>query len=222
MTHDEFQTFLHEFGHVMHHVFGGNQRWIDQSGVATEWDFVEAPSQFLEEWASDPKTLQSIARDYKTGQPIPAEMVEKIRRSHDFGEYGKGLIARHQMFYADLSLSLYDRDPATIGNTTDFVKGIQNKYSMFHYIPGTSMQTGFGHLNGYSAIYYTYMWSQVIAKDLFSKFDQKNLLDPKIATAYRKAVLDPGGTKPAAALVHDFLGRDFGFDSYEKWLNANE
>ena len=101
------------------------------------------------------------------------------------------------------------------------MKGIQDEYSAFHQVPGTTMQTGFGHLNGYSAIYYTYMWSLVIAKDLFSKFDSKNLLDPKMATAYRKAVLDPGGSKPAATLVKDFLGRDFGFESYEKWLNSN-
>jgi len=221
MGHDEFETFLHEFGHLMHHVFGGNQRWIDQAGVSTEWDFVEAPSQFLEEWAADPKTLQGLARHYETGKPIPNEMISQLRASRDFGEYGKGLQARHQMFYAGLSLNLYNRDPATIGNSTEFVKGLQDKYSAFHQVPGTSMQTGFGHLNGYSAIYYTYMWSQVIAKDLFSKFDQNNLLDPKMAVAYRKAVLDPGGSKPAAELVKDFLGRDFGFESYEKWLNSN-
>jgi len=221
MGHDEFETFLHEFGHLMHHVFGGNQRWIDQAGVSTEWDFVEAPSQFLEEWALNPETLQGLARHYETGQPIPAEMIDRLRAARDFGEYGKGLMARHQMFYAGLSLNLYNRDPATIGNSSDFVKEIQDRYSAFQKVPGTTMQTGFGHLNGYSAIYYTYMWSQVIAKDLFSKFDEKNLLDPKMATAYRKAVLDAGGTKPAAQLVKDFLGRDFSFESYEKWLNAN-
>jgi thimet oligopeptidase len=106
MGHDEFETFLHEFGHLMHHVFGGNQRWIDQAGVSTEWDFVEAPSQFLEEWAADPKTLQGLARHYETGKPIPNEMISQLRASRDFGEYGKGLQARHQMFYAGLSLNL--------------------------------------------------------------------------------------------------------------------
>jgi thimet oligopeptidase len=221
MGHDEFETYLHEFGHLIHHVFGGHQKWIDQSGVATEWDFVEAPSQFLEEWATDPKTLQRLARHYETGQPIPMDMIEKLRAARDFGEYGKAMQVRHQMFYAKLSLSMYDRDPASIKDQTSFVGDIQNNYSMFKQVPGTTMQTGFGHLNGYSAIYYTYMWSQVIAKDLFSRFDTKNLLDTKTSMAYRKAVLDAGGTKPAAELVKDFLGRESSFDAYEKWLNSS-
>jgi len=217
MEHDDVETFLHEFGHLLHHTFGGHHRWIDQSGVATERDFVEAPSQFLEEWAWDAPTLQTFAKRYDTGEPIPADLVEKMRAARDFG---KGLTVRQQMFYAKVSLSMYDRNPAGVDQTA-LVKDIQNKYGMYHYVDGTTMQTGFGHLGGYSAVYYTYMWSLVIAKDLFSKFDPDNLLDPKMATAYRKAVLDPGGTKKAAQLVHDFLGRDSSFEAYEKWLNSD-
>ncbi len=216
MSHSDVETFLHEFGHLLHHTFGGHQRWIDQSGVATEHDFVEAPSQFLEEWAWDAPTLQRFAKHYETGEPIPTELVDRMRAARDFGE---GLSVRQQMFYAKVSLSMYDRDPKNL-DTTALVKEIQNKYSMYRYVDGTTMETGFGHLGGYSAVYYTYMWSLVIAKDLFSKFDQNNMLDSKMATAYRKAVLDPGGTKKAAQLVRDFLGRDFSFDAYEKWLNS--
>jgi thimet oligopeptidase len=100
------------------------------------------------------------------------------------------------------------------------VKGLQDKYSAFHQVPGTSMQTGFGHLNGYSAIYYTYMWSQVIAKDLFSKFDQNNLLDPRWPwpTARRSSIrADPSGGRAGEGLPR----AGFRFESYEKWLNSN-
>jgi thimet oligopeptidase len=217
MEHDDVETFLHEFGHLLHHTFGGHQRWIDQSGVATEQDFVEAPSQFLEEWAWDAATLATFAKHYQTGEPIPADLVRKMRSARDFG---KGLGVRQQMFYAKVSLSMYDRDPKDI-NTSELVRDIQNEYSMYKHVDGTTMQTGFGHLEGYSAVYYTYMWSLVIAKDLFSKFDKANMLDPAMATAYRRAVLDPGGTKKAAVLVEDFLGRKFDFKSYEEWLNAD-
>lgn len=220
MSHDDVATGLHEFGHLLHHIFGGNQRWIDQSGVATEWDFVEAPSQLLEEWAWDKDALQTFARHWKTGQPIPADLVGRMRAARDFSDFGKGLYVRHQMFYADLCLELHDRNPASIPNTTALVEELQDKYSFFKKVPGTTMQTSFGHIQGYSAMYYTYMWSLVIAKDLFSGFDGRNLLDPSVAQRYRWAVLAPGGTRPASVLVKDFLGRDFSFDSYGKWLSG--
>lgn len=217
MEHDDVSTFLHEFGHLLHHLFAGRQQWADISGITTEQDFVEAPSQLLEEWSWDTATLQTFAKHWQTGEPIPAALVAQMRKARDFG---KGLQVRQQMFYAKLSLSLYDRDPRGL-NTTEVVKQIQNKYGKFRYIDGTSMQTSFGHLDGYSAVYYTYMWSLVIAKDLFSKFDQQRMLDPKTAVAYRKAVLDQGGSDKAANLVKNFLGRPFNFDAYTAWLNQN-
>ena len=94
-----------------------------------------------------------------------------------------------------------------------------SRLSLMPYMEGTHMYTAFGHLDGYSAYYYTYMWSLVIAKDLFSKFNRENLLDPSIATEYRKKVLDPGGTADAANLVEDFLGRPYNFEAFRAWLN---
>jgi thimet oligopeptidase len=94
------------------------------------------------------------------------------------------------------------------------------KYLPTPYVEGTHFQTSFGHLDGYSAVYYTYMWSLVIAKDMFSQFDAGNLLAPGVAAKYRNAVLAPGGSKPAASLVSDFLGRPFDFKAWERWLNA--
>src|SRR5215470_6189767 len=125
------------------------------------------------------------------------------------------------MFYAAASLYLYDRDPRGI-DPTAFVADLQSRYGPFPYVPGTTYYTAFGHLNGYSAAYYTYMWSLVIAKDLFSEFKAKGMFDADTASRYRRAVLEPGGGKPAAELVADFLGRPYDFGSYEAWLKEGD
>jgi len=217
MEQDDVETFLHEFGHLLHTLFGGHHRWADQSGIATEWDFVEAPSQMLEEWALDAKTLRTFARHYETGEPIPEELIAKLRRARDFGN---GLYVSQQNFYTAISLNAYNQPPDRVDMDT-MVPELQARYSRYSYVPGAHMYASFGHLDGYSAMYYTYMWSLVIAKDLFSRFDPENLLDPATATEYRKKVLEPGGTKDAADLIHDFLGRDYSFDSFERWLNGS-
>ena len=217
MEHSDMTTMLHEFGHLLHTMFAGQHRWVGIGGIRTEHDFVEAPSQMLEEWAWDAKVLQTFAKNEK-GEAIPTEMVEQMKRAQDYGE---GMRTRRQMVYADLSLSVYNRDPKGM-DPDQVMADLVKKYQPFPFVPGTHFSCSFGHLDGYSAVYYTYMWSLVIAKDMFSKFDKNNLLDPTVAIRYRKAVLDPGGTKPAAELVKDFLGRPFNFTAYEKWLNQDE
>ena len=106
MEHDDVVTMFHEFGHLMHHVLGGHQRWITQSGVATEWDFVEAPSQMFEEWAWSHETLARFARHHETGEVIPRELVEKMRTADKFG---LGTATVQQMFYAAISLGFHQR-----------------------------------------------------------------------------------------------------------------
>jgi thimet oligopeptidase len=213
----EVETMFHEFGHLMHTLIGGKQKWIYFSGVATEHDFVEAPSQMLEEWVTDAKTLQLFAKHYQSGQAIPEEMVARMKKANEFG---KGELARNQMFYAALSLQSHRVDPRTI-DMDKLSEKLQKKYSPFTYIPGTHFWASFGHLDGYSAMYYTYMWSLVIAKDMFSMFEKNGLLDPATAKRYRETVLAPGGSKDAADLVKDFLGREYGFESYKKWLDRD-
>lgn len=217
MEHKDVETFFHEFGHLIHHVFGGHQKWSRFSGVATEWDFVEAPSQIFEEWSKDYETLKAFATDDK-GAVVPKDLVDKLKASDDFG---KGLWVRHQMFYASVSLGLHNRDPKGL-NQDALIAEIMNKYSAYHFVPDTHMQASFGHLNGYSAIYYTYMWSMVIAKDMFSAFIKTGILNPATALKYRKTILEPGGSKDAADLVADFLGRPYNFQSYEDWLNQKK
>jgi len=215
MEHSDVETMFHEFGHLLHHTLGGHTRWAGVSGVATEWDFVEAPSQMLEEWVWNPETLGTFARHYQTGEPIPPGLVERMKAADEFG---KGLSVRQQMFYAAISLELHSRDPRGL-DTTRVVAELQEKYTPFDFVEGSYFQESFTHLDGYSAIYYTYMWSLVIAKDMFTEFARAGLLDPGVAARYRRAVLEPGGSKPASELVRDFLGRPYNFRAFEDWLN---
>lgn len=216
MEHTDVVTFFHEFGHLLHTIFAGSQRWEPIAGISTEWDFVEAPSQMLEEWAWYPSSLQTFAKHYQTGEPIPAELVDKMRRADTFG---RGVDRGYQAFLSEISLHFYDRPPSEV-QSDSVVAQAERELVPFPRVPDSHMQCSFGHLDGYSAIYYTYLWSQVIAKDLFSKFDRSKLLDPAVPERYRNAVLAPGGSKPAETLVRDFLGRDFNYKAFEEYVRA--
>lgn len=216
MEHADVETFLHEFGHLLHGIFAGtNQRWMYFSGIKTEWDFVEAPSQMLEEWVWDTETLASFAQNDK-GEVIPPELVAKMIAARDFG---RGMWTKHQLFYAALSLGLYNTDPAKL-DLNKVMEEIQSSYSPFGYVDDTYFYASFGHLNGYSSIYYTYMWSLVIAADMHSEFMKKGLRNPELSHHFRKTVLEPGGSKDAADLVQDFLGRPYSFDAFAKDLSV--
>ena len=212
MEHDDVVTLFHEFGHLMHHTLAGRSPWVRFAGVSTEWDFVEAPSQMLEEWAWDPGVLQSFATD-ETGEEIPAELVASMREADEFG---KCFGARTQMFYAALSYRLHLERPDDI--TARMVE-LQHEYSLVQPLEGTHFYAGFGHLAGYTSAYYTYMWSLVIAKDLFSAFDPTDMFGAEVAGRYRDSVLAPGGSQDAADLVQDFLGRPYDTRAFTAWLN---
>lgn len=217
MEHSQVETFLHEFGHLLHTLFGGHQPRLSLSGVNTERDFVEAPSQMLEEWVWDADTLKTFAAD-TSDEVIPDTLIDKMRSARDFG---RGLWTRHQMYYAALSLNYYNRPPTEV-DLDEMMVALQAEYSQFPYVEGTHFYTSFGHLDGYSAIYYTYMWSLVIATDMFSRFEEEGLRNPEVAQSYRENVLAPGGSKDAAELVEDFLGRPYSFEAFENLLNASE
>lgn len=211
MQHDQVVTLFHEFGHLVHHVLAGRQRWARFSGVATEWDFVEAPSQLLEEWAWDADVLRTFATD-ETGEPIPVEMVTRMREAREFA---KGCFVQTQMFQAALSYELH-RGP--VEDITALVRSLQNAIDVYDYIEGTHFHATFGHLTDYSAVYYTYMWSLAIAKDLLSGFDPANMFDTARAHRYRDTILARGGSADAADLVADFLGRPYTLDAFRAWL----
>ncbi|WP_336977226.1 M3 family metallopeptidase [Altererythrobacter fulvus] len=208
MEHGDVETFLHEFGHLIHGIFGGTQRWFAQSGVATEWDFVEAPSQMLENWVYDYDTLKTFAKD-KDGNPIPRDLVEKMNRARLFNA---GFGDMRQLGYSNISLEFHQQPvPENMGEAARYYRGAFDLVPTPDYV---EMQAAFGHLNGYSAIYYTYRWSKVIADDLFTRFSAEGLRNIATAKDYREKVLAMGGTKPASELVQDFLGREVSLDAY--------
>ena len=214
----EVTTFFHEFGHLMHFLLARGGRWTALNGFNTEWDFVEVPSQLLAEWVHDPATLGSFARHYQTGEPIPAQLVEQLRRADGFG---RGMRVRQQAVLARFSLSVHDRDPENL-DLGALLRRIRNEYLPVPEAPGAHMETSFTHLGGYDARYYTYLWSEVIEKDLFAAFERAGLADPSIARNYREAILVPGGARPAAAMVESFLGRAFRFDAWKRWLQGHD
>ncbi len=167
MTFDDLVTFLHEFGHLVHEICAGQQVWARCSGLIEqqEWDFVEAPSQMLEEWAWTAPVLQRFATNSE-GTPIPTELVDALRASRDFCE---GLMTSRQLAYAALSHRLHRDHPTDIA---PFAEAIEAEFDVREMIPGTHQYASFGHLTDYSACYYTYQWSLAIAKDLFTQFDR--------------------------------------------------
>jgi len=214
MRYDDVVTFFHEFGHLMHQILGGNQRWSGISGTNVETDFVEAPSQMLEEFFHDARILQSFARHYQTGAPLPTALIDKMNKASAFG---RGRWVQQQLVYSNLSLDLHDRPPA--GLDIDALQ--RSEYARFN--PYTyfdnDFYASFTHLTGYSSNYYTYLLDKVIALDFFSQFDRSNLLEGPTAMRYRKEVLAAGGSKPATELVKDFLGRPQNMDALKSWMN---
>lgn len=217
MQHSDVETFFHEFGHLLHEIFAGRQTWAANSGVRTEWDFVEVPSMLLQEWPLDATALKTFAKHHQTGEPIPETLVSQLKRAKEFGV---GTDMRRQFFLSAVSLAFHNRAPGF--DTSEVFKEVQEQFLPFRreWMPGTHMELGFGHLDGYSAIYYTYQWSTVIAKDLLTQFKAKGMLNGELATQYRKKVLEPGGSKEAGLLVQDFLGRPYSFDAFQNWLDG--
>lgn len=212
MEHDEVVTFLHEFGHLVHAILAGHQRFTAQSGIATEWDFVEAPSQMLEEWAWDANVLAKFARNADQ-EPIPADLVARMRQADAFG---RALLVRRQLGFARVSYQLHHEVPADI---TTAAEHWVEATSPVKNLEGSHFACSFGHLTGYGASYYTYQWSLVIARDFLTAFGD-DLMNNGVAARYRQSVLEPGGTSDAADLVREFLGRDYNFDAYSAWLSG--
>ncbi len=216
MDHGDVTTFLHEFGHLIHDMYSGHTQYGVQSMGNLQWDFIEAPSQLLEEWTWDYDTLKGFASNTK-GEPIPEDLVRKMNAGRRFGE---PTMWKGQLAYAAVSLNFYNRKP-------DFELAPMYdqqiaRYSMFLPVPNTHSYDSFGHLNGYSAIYYTYVWSKAIALDLFTRFKADGIRNPQTAVRYRKLVLEPGGSEDANQLVQDFLGRPLSLEAFKTELAKKE
>lgn len=212
MDHEDVLTFLHEFGHLMHWLYAGKQDYSLQNMGNLQWDFIEAPSQLLEEWAWDYDTLKTFAANDK-GEMIPEALVARMNAGRWFGE---ALVYRRQVGLAAVSLNFYNRKPEF--DLSKMYDEQMARYSPMPNIADTHPYANFGHLDGYSAIYYTYGWSKAIATDLFSAFKAAGIRDRDVAMKYRREILEAGATKDANTLVNGFLGREWGLDAFREQL----
>jgi thimet oligopeptidase len=214
MEYSDVVTFFHEFGHLMHWILGGQQQWAGISGISMESDFGEAPSQMLEEWMHSPQVLASFAKHYKTGEPIPAELVERMNRASAFG---RGMWVQRQNCYTALSYDIYKTNPENVDLDAVTTRDV-TRYTLFTPLAGTHFYAAFGHLGGYSSAYYTYLWDRVIAEDFFMQFNHQNLLAGDAPMRYRHVVLEPGGSMSANDLVKNFLGRPQNMTAFQHWM----
>src|SRR5579863_9770554 len=215
LQYSDVVTFFHEFGHLMHAILGGHTEWAGLSGFATEGDFIEVPSQMLEEFFRDEKLLQSFAKHYETGETLPADLIHAMKQA---GSFGRADWVRSQLYYTTLSLDLHDQDPSAI-DLDRITKKLYQSLQPWSWLEGNRMYASFGHLTGYSSNYYTYAFDKVIALDFFAQFDPADLLGCDAGAKYRETVLEQGGSKPGRQMVRDFLGRDEEFSAFTKWLN---
>jgi thimet oligopeptidase len=217
MDYSDVIVFFHEFGHLMHHILGGQQQWAGISGITTEADFGEAPSQMLEEWMHSPQVLATFAKDYKTGAPIPPDLVARMNRASAFG---RGNSISFQNALAAISYDYYKGVPDKI-DMDAIPPDNFTRYTLFKPLDSDAhMYASFTHLAGYSSAYYTYMWDKVISEDFYGQFDKQNLLAGEAPMRYRRVVLEPGGSMSANDLVKNFLGRPQNMTAFQQWMGA--
>ena len=206
---DQVASLFHEFGHVVHALVAGRAALAG----AAESDFREAPSMLFEAWAMDPGVLRRIARHYETGEPIPDGLAAAYRRSDALF---RAEAARSQLQIAELDLLLFSSPPAADPTAAIERRVLERSILPFpdYYHPAANVP----HLYHYGTNYYTYLWSQVIARDLLTGFDEGDLLSAEAGARYRRQLLAPTGTAPSATLVEAFLGRPFDADAWRAWL----
>ena len=217
LTHQQSITFFHEFGHVLHNMLT-TAAFSSQSGTSTKRDFVEAPSQIFENWVWSYEVLKLFARHYKTKEVLPLSMYDKMIASRNVGS---GIAASAQIFYGVVDMTLHDKyDPEGTKTTTDVVRELTNSIMPYQYLEGTNFHAAFGHLNGYGASYYGYMWSKVYAEDMFSVFEKTGILNPATGKRYRDIILAKGGSSDEFELVKQFLNRQPNQEAFFKSLGV--
>ena len=206
ITHDELTTFLHEFGHALHGIFAQG-RYGSLTGTNVSRDFVELPSQIMENWAFEPEYLNSFAKHYQTGEPIPAELIEKIVAAKN---YLAGYAQVRQLHYGLLDMSWHTLTALPSESTVEFEKKALAPYAVMPAVEGTAFSGSFSHIfsGGYSAGYYSYKWAEVLEADAFSLFKEKGIFNTDVAASFRENILSKGGAQDEAVIYRNFRGHD--------------
>ena len=206
ITHDELTTFLHEFGHALHGIFAEG-RYGSLTGTSVSRDFVELPSQIMENWAFEPEYLNSFAKHYQTGEPIPAELIEKIVAAKN---YLAGYAQVRQLHYGYLDMAWHTLTELPAEGTVEFEQKVLSKYPVMPAVEGAAFSTSFSHIfsGGYSAGYYSYKWAEVLEADAFSLFKEKGIFNTEVSGSFRENILSKGGTEEASVLYRNFRGHD--------------
>ena len=206
ITHDEFTTFLHEFGHALHGIFAQG-RYGSLTGTSVSRDFVELPSQIMENWAFEPEYLNSFAKHYQTGEPIPAELIEKVVAAKN---YLAGYSQVRQLHFGYLDMAWHTLKEVPAMSTLEFEQQTLAPYAVMPAVEGTGFSTSFSHIfsGGYSAGYYSYKWAEVLEADAFSLFKEKGIFNTEVSSSFRENILSKGGTEDADILYRNFRGHD--------------
>ena len=206
ITPDELETLLHEFGHSLHGMLAEG-RYESLCGTNVARDFVELPSQIMENWAYEPEFLQSFAKHYKTGETIPAELIEKISASRN---YNAAYLQVRQLNFGILDMAWHDQKTMSEEPTVEFEKRVLSRMAVLPDVPGTAISTSITHLfsGGYAAGYYSYKWSEVLEADAFSLFKEKGIFSREVAESFRANILSKGGSEDEAVMYRNFRGHD--------------
>lgn len=206
LTFGEVETFLHEFGHSLHGMFA-NTTYASLSGTNVYWDFVELPSQFMENFAVEKEFLHTFARHYQTGELIPDELVQRIVDSRNFNA---AYACLRQVSFGLLDMAWYTRTTPFEGNVMAYEKQAWARAQILPSVEGTCMSTQFSHIfaGGYSAGYYSYKWAEVLDADAFSLFKKQGIFDQKTAFSFRENILSQGGTEHPMTLYKRFRGQE--------------
>ncbi|MDN5216427.1 M3 family metallopeptidase [Fulvivirgaceae bacterium BMA12] len=206
LTFNEVTTLFHEFGHALHGILA-NGRYESISGTNVYWDFVELPSQVLENWCYEKECLDLFAEHFETGEKIPAEYVQRIKDSANFNE---GLATVRQLGFALLDMVWHTTDPEKIEDVADFEKETLQQTNLFPEVSGINMSCAFAHIfqGGYSSGYYSYKWAEVLDADTFEYFKEKGIFNRQVADLFKKHILSAGGSEHPMTLYKRFRGKE--------------
>ena len=206
LTFNEVTTLFHEFGHALHGMLA-NTTYPSLSGTSVYWDFVELPSQILENWCYEPEALALFARHYQSGEVIPQDFIDKIKKSASFQE---GMATMRQLSFGLLDLAYHANDPSTINEVKAFEKQAFDETALYPDVEENCMSVSFSHIfqGGYSSGYYSYKWAEVLDADAFEYFQQQGIFNQEVGRRFAENILSKGGTEQPMELYKRFRGHE--------------